>query len=72
MRLTGRRRLVDESLRLKAPSDGAAFFKGIRPGCANPSFTYGWDWVDVLPNIGIWRGVRIEAHSASPSHDVAM
>jgi len=28
-----------------------------------PQFTYGWDWVDALPNIGIWRGVRLEARS---------
>ena len=21
-----------------------------------PQFSYGWDWVDSLPNIGIWRG----------------
>ena len=21
-----------------------------------PQFSYGWDWVDALPNIGIWRG----------------
>ena len=26
-----------------------------------PAFTYGWDWVDALPNIGIWRGVRLES-----------
>jgi beta-mannosidase len=25
-----------------------------------PQFTYGWDWVDALPNIGIWRGVHLE------------
>jgi beta-mannosidase len=26
-------------------------------------FSYGWDWVDALPNIGIWRGVRLEGRS---------
>ncbi|MEI8374971.1 MAG: sugar-binding domain-containing protein [Planctomycetota bacterium] len=26
-----------------------------------PAFEYGWDWVDALPNIGIWRGVRLES-----------
>ena len=26
-------------------------------------FSYGWDWVDALPNIGIWRGVRLDGHS---------
>ncbi|MDP7114491.1 MAG: hypothetical protein QGH45_21140, partial [Myxococcota bacterium] len=28
-----------------------------------PQFSYGWDWVDPLPNIGIWRGVRLEGRS---------
>ena len=28
-----------------------------------PQFTYGWDWVDALPNIGVWRGVCLEGHS---------
>ncbi|MCY2930654.1 MAG: hypothetical protein NTV86_14385 [Planctomycetota bacterium] len=30
-----------------------------------PQFSYGWDWVDALPNIGIWRGVRIEGRSGA-------
>jgi beta-mannosidase len=25
-----------------------------------PPFIYGWDWCDPLPNIGLWRGVRLE------------
>ncbi len=25
--------------------------------------TYGWDWCDPLPNIGIWKGVRLEGVS---------
>ncbi len=32
-------------------------------------FSYGWDWVDALPNIGIWRGVRLEARSGILLHD---
>jgi len=28
-----------------------------------PQFSYGWDWVDALPNIGIWRNVELSAHS---------
>jgi beta-mannosidase len=28
-----------------------------------PPYSYGWDWCDPLPNIGIWRGVRLEGRS---------
>ncbi len=28
-----------------------------------PQYQYGWDWNDALPNIGIWRGVRLEGRS---------
>jgi beta-mannosidase len=35
-----------------------------------PQFEYGWDWVDALPNIGIWRGVRIEARSHAVLRDI--
>src|ERR1019366_1895569 len=28
-----------------------------------PAYCYGWDWVDPLPNIGLWRGVRLEGRS---------
>ena len=24
-----------------------------------PAFSYGWDWCDPLPNIGLWRGVSL-------------
>lgn len=37
-----------------------------------PQFEYGWDWVDTLPNIGIWRGVRIEAKSLVVFHDLRL
>jgi len=35
-----------------------------------PQFVYGWDWVDALPTIGIWRGVRIEGRSHAILQDV--
>ena len=28
-----------------------------------PAFSYGWDWCDPLPNIGLWRGVRLEGRT---------
>ena len=28
-----------------------------------PPYMSGWDWCDTLPNIGIWRSVRLECHS---------
>ena len=28
-----------------------------------PAFCYGWDWCDPLPNIGLWRGVRLEGRT---------
>ena len=37
-----------------------------------PQFTYGWDWVDAMPNIGIWRGVRLDAHSYAVLHDLRL
>lgn len=35
-----------------------------------PQFSYGWDWVDVLPNIGIWRDVRLEGYSYAMIRDI--
>ena len=35
-------------------------------------FTYGWDWVDALPNIGIWRSVRLEAQSHAVIDDIRL
>ncbi|MBM3473338.1 MAG: hypothetical protein FJX75_08735 [Armatimonadetes bacterium] len=37
-----------------------------------PQFTYGWDWVDALPNIGIWRGVRLEGRSLAVIDDIRL
>jgi beta-mannosidase len=28
-----------------------------------PAFSYGWDWCDPLPNIGLWRGVTLEGRT---------
>ena len=28
-----------------------------------PAYSYGWDWCDPLPNIGLWRGVRLEGRT---------
>ena len=44
-------------------------FKGVAE-LRKPAFSYGWDWIDGLPNIGIWRGVRIEGRSRVRIHDV--
>jgi beta-mannosidase len=44
-------------------------FKGVAE-LRKPAFSYGWDWIDGLPNIGIWRGVRIEGRSRVRLHDV--
>lgn len=37
-----------------------------------PQFSYGWDWVDALPNIGIWRAVRLEGRSHAVLHDLRL
>ncbi|MHB9133818.1 MAG: glycoside hydrolase family 2 protein [Armatimonadota bacterium] len=34
-----------------------------------PQYEYGWDWNDPLPNIGIWRGMRVEARSHAVIHE---
>jgi beta-mannosidase len=34
--------------------------------------TYGWDWCDALPNIGIWRGVRVEGRSGVTIHHLRL
>ncbi|MCL5097486.1 MAG: hypothetical protein M1608_08155, partial [Candidatus Omnitrophica bacterium] len=37
-----------------------------------PQFEWGWDWVDGLPNIGIWRSVRLEGRRYAVLHDLRM
>ncbi len=44
-------------------------FKGIG-SLRKPTFSYGWDWVDSLPNCGIWRGVALRGWSRVRIHDV--
>jgi beta-mannosidase len=44
------------------PIYGHRGFKGIAE-LRKPAFSYGWDWVDALPNIGIWRPIRLEGRS---------
>lgn len=40
-----------------------------RANLRTPPYMSGWDWCDTLPNIGIWRSVRLEGHSqAALSH----
>ena len=71
VRLTSGEEMVDESLRLKGSDrEKRQAFRGISH-LRKPQFTYGWDWVDVLPNIGIWRAVRLEGHSGITLHDVS-
>ena len=51
------------------PYGGRQAFKGITE-LRKPQFSYGWDWVDSLPNIGIWRGVRLEGYTGLRVRDV--
>lgn len=37
-----------------------------------PQFSYGWDWVDSLPNIGIWRSVRLEGRSMAVLSEIRL
>jgi len=34
-----------------------------RQNLRTPPYQSGWDWNDTMPNIGIWRSVRLEGHS---------
>ncbi len=76
VRLTAGAELVPEPLKPKVAKKrdiqgGRQLFPGISH-LRKPQFTYGWDWVDALPNIGIWRGVHLEAHSGIVLHDVCL
>ena len=65
---------------LASDSEGPSFCHDIyanrnfpeRRWLRKPQFTYGWDWVDALPNIGIWRGVRLEGRSQTVLHDLRL
>jgi len=37
-----------------------------------PAYAYGWDWCDPLPNIGLWRGVRLEGRSEVVIHHLRL
>jgi beta-mannosidase len=37
-----------------------------------PAFSYGWDWCDPLPNIGLWRGVRLEGRTKVVIHHLRL
>ena len=37
-----------------------------------PQFEWGWDWVEGLPNIGIWRGVHLESRNYAVLHDLRL
>ncbi|MCK5852128.1 hypothetical protein KAH27_03775, partial [bacterium] len=76
VRLTSGAELLPKSLRPKytvnkKPYSGRMNFPGISH-LRKPQFSYGWDWVDALPNIGIWRDVCLEAHSGITLHDVRL
>ncbi len=45
---------------------------GGRKWLRKPQFSYGWDWVDALPNIGIWRSVHLEGRTHAVLHDVRL
>ncbi len=45
---------------------------GGRKWLRKAQFSYGWDWVDALPNIGIWRGVRLEGRTHARLHDLRL
>jgi beta-mannosidase len=64
--LASDQRMGDETLE---PEFRRRFFKGVAE-LRKPAFSYGWDWVDALPNIGIWRGIRLEGRSRVRLHDV--
>ena len=75
VRLTAGGERVSEELRPAEPKDGAPYSSRMKfPGISRlrkPQFTYGWDWVEALPNIGIWRGVYLEGKSYFLIHDLS-
>jgi beta-mannosidase len=51
------------------PNPGRRGWDG-RRDLRKPQFSYGWDWVDALPNIGIWRSVHLEGRRHAVIHDL--
>jgi len=41
-----------------------------RQNLRTPPYQSGWDWNDTMPNIGIWRSVRLEGHSKAALNHV--
>jgi beta-mannosidase len=37
-----------------------------------PQYSYGWDWNDPLPNIGLWREVHLEGRSYAVIYDLRL
>jgi len=56
----------------KIPNPDRRNWESGRIWLRKPAFSYGWDWVDALPNIGIWRGVRLENRRHVVLHDLRL
>ena len=56
----------------KIPNPSSRNWESGRIWLRKPAFSYGWDWVDALPNIGIWRGVRLESRRHVVFHDLRL
>ncbi|MBN1676813.1 MAG: hypothetical protein JXR37_37575 [Kiritimatiellae bacterium] len=63
------RELRPQKRNLRKVYGGRRGFPGISH-LRKAQFCYGWDWVDALPNIGIWRGVRLEGRSHVVLHEI--
>jgi beta-mannosidase len=74
VRLTSGYELVDEvdqdfsKQKLYANRENFAARQKLR----TPPYMSGWDWNDTLPNIGIWRSVRLEGHSKAALEQVRL
>jgi beta-mannosidase len=55
----------------KIPNPDHRHWEG-RRWLRKPAFEYGWDWVDALPNISIWRGVRLEGRRHAVIDDLRL
>jgi beta-mannosidase len=65
-------RLTDGSELAPATTGPPVFMWGARTWLRKPQFSWGWDWVDGLPNISIWRGVRLEGRRRAVLHDLRL
>ena len=45
---------------------------GGRKWLRKAQFSYGWDWVEALPNIGVWRSVHVEGRSGVALADLRL